>query len=130
FGAEFALTAAHAPPTQPRSSRRAKLHLSVELCTPSPIVAKTFVVFWSPRVSLSRSLARSWPPGLRSLRPDVVRRGPSVRCPSCAFENPADSRFCFECGAPLLPLVCDQCGAELPPSVKFCNRCGKPAAET
>jgi double zinc ribbon protein len=53
-----------------------------------------------------------------------------VRCPSCAFENRADSRFCFECGAPLLPLVCDQCGAELPPSVKFCNRCGKRAAET
>ena len=52
-----------------------------------------------------------------------------MRCPSCAFENPADSRFCFECGA-RLSLVCGQCGAELPPGVKFCNRCGKPAAET
>jgi class 3 adenylate cyclase/tetratricopeptide (TPR) repeat protein len=52
-----------------------------------------------------------------------------MRCPSCAFENPADSRFCFECGG-RLSLVCGQCGAELPPGVKFCNRCGKPAAET
>ena len=51
-----------------------------------------------------------------------------MRCPSCAFENPADSRFCFECGAPL-SLVCGHCGAELPAGVKFCNRCGKPAAE-
>jgi ribosomal protein L40E len=51
-----------------------------------------------------------------------------MRCSNCAFENPPDSRFCFECGAHL-SLVCGQCGAELPPSVKFCNRCGKPAAE-
>ena len=53
--------------------------------------------------------------------------------PELRVHKPADSKFCFECGA-RLSLVCGQCGAELPPSVKFsvkfCNRCGKPAAET
>src|SRR5262245_23627562 len=47
-----------------------------------------------------------------------------MKCPRCQHENPADSRFCFECGS-RLALACGSCGAELPTAVKFCNRCGQ-----
>jgi class 3 adenylate cyclase len=47
-----------------------------------------------------------------------------MKCSRCQHENPADSRFCFECGS-RLALACGSCGAELPAAVKFCNRCGQ-----
>src|SRR5712692_2549262 len=46
-----------------------------------------------------------------------------MRCPSCAFENPAGMKFCNECGAPLKSR-CPQCGLENPPHAKFCGECG------
>src|SRR5712691_7663792 len=46
-----------------------------------------------------------------------------MRCPSCAFENPAGMKFCNECGAPLKSR-CPQCGFENPPHAKFCGECG------
>lgn len=57
-----------------------------------------------------------------------------IKCPSCAFENPDDGRFCTSCGQTLeLPAAareapakfCTECGAELPADSKFCTSCGK-----
>ncbi len=51
---------------------------------------------------------------------------PGMKCLRCQHENPPQSRFCFECGAPLAP-TCSSCGAELPAGVKFCNQCRQAA---
>ena len=49
-----------------------------------------------------------------------------MKCLRCQHENPPQSRFCFECGARLVP-NCSSCGAELPAGAKFCNHCGQAA---
>src|SRR5712692_4082778 len=51
--------------------------------------------------------------------------GGEMRRPSCSSENPATTRFCGSCGAPL-EAVCPNCGAENPPQFKFCGECGTP----
>src|SRR5207253_3358135 len=42
----------------------------------------------------------------------------------CRYENPAQAKFCLECGARLV-VSCSNCRAELPPSAKFCLECGE-----
>jgi len=46
-----------------------------------------------------------------------------MKCPKCQFENPENSVFCGECGAPL-EMNCPNCGSTPPPAFKFCNKCG------
>jgi class 3 adenylate cyclase/tetratricopeptide (TPR) repeat protein len=46
-----------------------------------------------------------------------------MTCSQCQAQNPADARFCEECGA-RLALACPQCGAEISPGRKFCRACG------
>jgi class 3 adenylate cyclase/tetratricopeptide (TPR) repeat protein len=46
-----------------------------------------------------------------------------MNCPKCRHTNPAQAKFCFECGTPLIAR-CPSCSGELPPSVKFCGECG------
>jgi class 3 adenylate cyclase/tetratricopeptide (TPR) repeat protein len=46
-----------------------------------------------------------------------------MRCSNCGSENPADRKFCGECGAPFL-LCCPQCGKENVPPFRFCGECG------
>jgi class 3 adenylate cyclase/tetratricopeptide (TPR) repeat protein len=57
-----------------------------------------------------------------------------VKCPQCQIENPAQQKFCGQCGTKLA-LLCPGCGAENPPGFKFCGECGtalgtSPAAAT
>ena len=49
-----------------------------------------------------------------------------MRCSRCRHDNPAQSRFCSECGARLVS-ACPGCGAELAAGAKFCGQCGQPA---
>ena len=44
-------------------------------------------------------------------------------CANCGTENPADKRFCGDCGAPLQS-TCPTCGATNPPGKRFCGDCG------
>ena len=44
-------------------------------------------------------------------------------CPDCRHENPANAKFCLECGAGL-ELRCPECNTELPGSARFCLECG------
>jgi len=48
-----------------------------------------------------------------------------MRCPYCDKDNPAQARFCLQCGS-RLALVCQKCGAELPLDARFCSACGAP----
>jgi class 3 adenylate cyclase/predicted ATPase len=46
-----------------------------------------------------------------------------MRCSNCGIENPADRKFCGECGIKFL-LRCSQCGKENVPPFRFCGECG------
>jgi len=48
-----------------------------------------------------------------------------MQCPRCRQDNPAQAKFCLECGQRLAP-ACLACGAALPESAKFCLECGRP----
>lgn len=57
-----------------------------------------------------------------------------IKCPSCAFENPEDGKFCTGCGKALerLPAApegpakfCTECGVKIPADSKFCTACGQ-----
>lgn len=49
-----------------------------------------------------------------------------IECPACSFDNPANSRFCCECGTPLETpkKQCPTCGNAVPANSKFCPECG------
>lgn len=49
-------------------------------------------------------------------------------CGVCRADNPAENRFCDQCGTPL-DKVCPSCGASLRPEAKFCGACGKRLGE-
>ncbi len=46
-----------------------------------------------------------------------------MKCPKCQFENPAEVKFCGQCGAKL-ERICPQCNSSNPPQFKFCGECG------
>ncbi|GEM_PF-347327 len=48
-------------------------------------------------------------------------------CPNCGTTNPAQARFCINCGKPL-PRACPNCGSINPTNARFCNQCGFPLA--
>jgi class 3 adenylate cyclase/tetratricopeptide (TPR) repeat protein len=52
-----------------------------------------------------------------------------MQCPRCQHGNPAGTKFCGECAAPLTSL-CESCGAANPPTNKFCGQCGEPLQRT
>ena len=43
--------------------------------------------------------------------------------PACRHENPAQAKFCLECGARLV-VACSNCGTKPPASAKFYLGCG------
>jgi class 3 adenylate cyclase/tetratricopeptide (TPR) repeat protein len=49
----------------------------------------------------------------------------AVTCPSCAYENNDDARFCAGCGA-ALGATCEACGTPVPAGGRFCPSCGAP----
>ena len=46
-----------------------------------------------------------------------------MRCSNCASDNPADKKFCGDCGA-RLGNNCPKCGADNPVEKRFCGDCG------
>jgi class 3 adenylate cyclase len=52
-----------------------------------------------------------------------------VRCANCTSENPAEKKYCSECGAELVHR-CPRCGASSAPAAKFCGDCGSPLLST
>lgn len=59
-----------------------------------------------------------------------------VQCTRCGGENPAEARFCIDCGATLISattgpttrlatIACPGCGASNPAEARFCVICGR-----
>ncbi len=49
-------------------------------------------------------------------------------CPQCGAPQPANAKFCQECGAKIQSVKhCTECGAKLTPGAKFCPECGTKA---
>ena len=44
-------------------------------------------------------------------------------CANCSSDNPADARFCEQCGQKL-ELTCPSCSAPVSPGARFCKQCG------
>ncbi|MGH7322717.1 MAG: AAA family ATPase, partial [Candidatus Rokuibacteriota bacterium] len=53
------------------------------------------------------------------------REQPTLNCPACHAENPADWKFCGACGS-RLPSAWPACDHENPPTQRFCGECGAP----
>lgn len=51
--------------------------------------------------------------------------GATTVCPNCDTTNPAEAKFCNNCGTQLGGTIkCPNCGHENPATAKFCNNCG------
>jgi len=52
---------------------------------------------------------------------------PMVVCSKCSTPNPADAKFCRNCGNKLQnnTVKCGKCGSEVPSDSKFCPECGQ-----
>jgi class 3 adenylate cyclase len=48
-----------------------------------------------------------------------------MKCPNCSTENPAQAKFCLNCGT-ALSQRCSNCGSDLPAGARFCMNCGQP----
>lgn len=46
-----------------------------------------------------------------------------MRCPNCSSDNPADAKFCENCGQ-AFARACPNCGSAISASAKFCKNCG------
>ena len=65
------------------------------------------------------------PTASRCFHPSSVQASHVSACQTSGVENPAGSRFCGSCGAPLAR-VCGACGSANDPAMRFCNQCGAP----
>jgi hypothetical protein len=72
-------------------------------------------------------------PAPAALMAEETARAGGDGCPGCGKQNPADARFCLECGSPLVPKtaaqpsVCRSCGNPLNKGARFCGACGSAA---
>ena len=53
-----------------------------------------------------------------------VQASAEILCPQCGNRNPANAKFCLNCGNKFGPAVCPKCGKEIVPGAKFCLECG------
>lgn len=49
-----------------------------------------------------------------------------IKCYKCGADINEDAKFCAECGAPQGKINCPKCNAEVQPGAKFCAECGNP----
>ncbi len=52
-----------------------------------------------------------------------------MNCPRCQTPNPAEARFCLNCGL-ALTRKCSNCDTDLLPGARFCMHCGHPVIGT
>ncbi|MGO9644136.1 MAG: double zinc ribbon domain-containing protein [Candidatus Bathyarchaeia archaeon] len=53
-------------------------------------------------------------------------RNPSlVYCNQCGSPNPAENKYCYECGTSLNTITCSFCSTINPYHASFCGSCGR-----
>jgi len=75
------------------------------------------------------------PPIMTPTGPTQAPAAALVICPKCGARIPATSKFCPECGTPLVPpaagaINCPKCGKSIPAQSKFCPECGTTISST
>jgi len=67
-------------------------------------------------------MSRVFAPDQKELKREPVE---TVTCPKCHTDTPAQSRYCYRCGHPMVKQNnCPSCDQELPTEAKFCLHCG------
>ncbi len=79
-------------------------------------------------IGMGYQMLGSMAQGQAQAPPGAPAAAAMVVCPKCGTPNPADGKFCKECGAKLqVTLVpCPKCGEKSPEGTKFCPNCGSP----
>lgn len=52
-----------------------------------------------------------------------------IVCLKCGSKNPAENKFCGQCGQAFYPqplIACPKCNAKMPLNMNFCGQCGFP----
>jgi membrane protease subunit (stomatin/prohibitin family) len=77
---------------------------------------------------MSQAMAGAQQPAAAQPAQPAAPAAGAVACPSCGHQNPADSKFCSNCGTKLPAnsgkQFCTQCGKEVEVGAKFCSNCG------
>ncbi len=93
----------------------------------TPVARDTFNTMAGGTRQGVETIAHAVGRGLRSaMRGGSPSEPRTVLCIHCETSNPADARFCNQCGAGLQDQTCPGCGASLTPTARYCNHCGKP----
>ncbi len=89
----------------------------------APVAKDTFNYLADETSEGVRTIAKSIDEGIGGHNEEPML----IRCHKCNTINPADARFCRNCGVPLKKTrPCKHCGELNDPDAKFCDNCGKP----
>jgi hypothetical protein len=77
----------------------------------------------SPRVAESEAIGASDP---ASAKEKIKQTEGGHKCGTCGALQPAENRFCGQCGNPMEKATCSRCGHEISPADRFCGGCGTP----
>jgi len=71
------------------------------------------------------------PPSSSGEASSILPSSVAKRCPKCTLPNPADAKFCFNCGQSLRDVItklCPNCSHQVMPGQKYCTECGSKLA--
>jgi ribosomal protein L40E len=92
-----------------------------------PVVRETYNTMADVTNQAVETMAQAVGRGLSSgMGAGSLSQSRTILCHRCDAANPADAKFCNQCGAALEHPTCLACGAGLSPTARFCNQCGNP----
>ena len=82
--------------------------------------------------SIATNMAKSAPqqvvePTVPEIKSETTTPKAATKCMNCQHENPANAKFCIECGSSIQVVTpkCINCQVEITPQTKFCPECGQ-----
>lgn len=66
-------------------------------------------------------------PTVPEIKAETTTSKAATKCMNCQHENPANAKFCIECGSSMQVVTpkCINCQVEITPQTKFCPECGQ-----